>query len=92
MTKPSPLLPWNLFSKCSPEKSTGAKFINLPNKSQAPQQGRNLPSYQLLTSADPSTSQEHGRAAKSRAKTSKFQQVPGVCSVPAQELLGITGA
>lgn len=67
-SKPSPLLPWNLFCKCSPEKSTGVKFIKLPNKSQAPQQGRNLPSYQCLTGAEPGTSEEHGRVGSSRAK------------------------
>lgn len=68
MTQPSPLLPWNLFRKCSPEKSTGAKFIKLPNKFQAPQQGRNLPSYQFLTGAEPGSSEEHGRVGSSGAK------------------------
>lgn len=68
MTEPSPLLPWNLFRKCSPEKSTGAKFIKLPNKSQAPLQGRNLPNYQFVTGAEPSTSEEHSRVGRSRAK------------------------
>lgn len=68
MTEPSPLLPWNLFRKCSPEKSTGAKFIKLPNKSQAPQQRRNLPSHQFLTSAERGTGEEHGRVGRSGAK------------------------
>lgn len=67
MIKPSPLLPWNLFCKCSPEKSTGAKFIKLPNKSQAPQQGKESAKLPVPHGCR-GTREEHGRAGRSRAR------------------------